>query len=76
VIVCVVVVVVVVVVLHLGTFQCGGVLGNDSLVHVADLEPADGLEQSSPVVTSGEVGVLQHLLRDLSVELGGDVAQV
>lgn len=63
--------------LHLGGHRRGILLlRQDALVHTPDLEPADGLEQARAVVASGEVGVLQHLLGDLSVELGGDVAQV
>lgn len=62
--------------LGLCRFEDAGLLGADLLVQLSDLEADDGLEEARPVVAAGEVGVLQHLLRDLAVELGRDVAQV
>ena len=43
---------------------------NKSLVHLSQLQPTDCLEQTSAVVRAREMGVLEHLLGDLSVELG------
>jgi hypothetical protein len=40
------------------------------LVEVPDLEPDDGLEEPRAVVAAGDVGVPEHLLRHLPVELG------
>lgn len=43
---------------------------DDLLVEVPDLEPDDGLEEPRAVVAAGDVGVPEHLLRHLPVELG------
>lgn len=43
---------------------------HEGLVDLSQLEATDGLEKASAVVGAGEVGVLQHLLSDLTVELG------
>ncbi len=43
---------------------------NKGLVHLSQLEPTDCLEQTSAIVGSWEMGVLQHLLCDLTIELG------
>jgi hypothetical protein len=49
---------------------------DDLLVHLADLESADGLEQARAVGGPGERRVLEHLLRDLAIELGRRLRQV
>lgn len=43
---------------------------NKGLVHLSQLEPTDSLEQTSAIVGSWEMGVLEHLLCDLAIELG------
>ena len=50
----------------------GGLL----LVKFADLEGGEGLEESCAVVGPGGIGELEHLLGELSVELGGSVGEV
>ena len=50
--------------------------GYELLVEVSDLQADYGLEEAGPVVAAVEVGVLQHLLSDFAVELGGDVAEM
>lgn len=60
-----------------GSFQwSGSLLGDNLLVEVSDLQPDYGLEEAGSVVAAREIGVLQHLLGDLPVELCGEVAQV
>ena len=44
--------------------------------HLSDLQSYNCLEKACAVVGAWELGVLQHLLCDLSVELGTSVAQV
>mmetsp|Transcript_4334 Transcript_4334/g.9805 ORF Transcript_4334/g.9805 Transcript_4334/m.9805 type:complete len:407 (+) Transcript_4334:94-1314(+) len=51
-------------------------LAHLELVELADLQAHERLEQSRSVVASGEVAVLQHLLRQLAVELARRVAEV
>lgn len=51
-------------------------LGRDALVHLAHLERHQRLQQARAVVAAREPAVLEHLLRDLAVELGAGVAQV
>jgi hypothetical protein len=48
--------------------------GDYLLEQVSNLQPDNGLEETSSVVTAGEIGMLQHLLGDFSIELGRDVA--
>ena len=43
---------------------------NKGLVHLSQLQPTDCLEQTSAIVGSWEMRVLQHLLGDLAIELG------
>ena len=43
---------------------------HDCLIHLSQLETTDGLEKASAVVGAREMGVLQHLLCNLAVELG------
>lgn len=47
-----------------------------SLVDFPDLEADNGLEQTGTISRAGELGVLEHLLCDLSIELGAGVAEV
>lgn len=49
---------------------------NDLLVEVSYLQPDKGLEKPGTVVAAGEIGVLEHLLSDFSIELGREVAEV
>ena len=44
--------------------------------HLSDLQTDNGLEKTSAIVGARELRVLQHLLCDLSIELGTCVAQV
>ena len=46
------------------------------LVELADLEGRERLEESGAVVRAGAVAHLDHLLRELAVELRGRVGQV
>ena len=48
----------------------------DALVELAHLEAAEGLEEAGTVVGAGAVLVLEHLLGDLTVELGGGAGEV
>ncbi|KAK4400987.1 protein BASIC PENTACYSTEINE7 [Sesamum angolense] len=48
----------------------------DLLIEVSDLQADDGLEETGSVVAAWEICMLQHLLGDFTVELGGDVAQM
>mmetsp|Transcript_5430 Transcript_5430/g.18886 ORF Transcript_5430/g.18886 Transcript_5430/m.18886 type:complete len:398 (-) Transcript_5430:65-1258(-) len=50
--------------------------GRELLREVAHLEAHDGLEEPGAVVGPRRVRVLEHLLRDLAVELGARVAEV
>lgn len=43
---------------------------NELLEQVSDLQSNDSLEETSSIVASGEILVLQHLLSDFTVELG------
>lgn len=44
--------------------------------HLSDLQTDNGLKQACAVSGAWELGVLQHLLSDLSIELGAGVAEV
>uniref|UniRef100_A0A1J3DGT8 Uncharacterized protein n=2 Tax=Noccaea caerulescens TaxID=107243 RepID=A0A1J3DGT8_NOCCA len=59
-----------------GSLHRHHLLLGDALVHLAHLQAHNGLEQAGAVVGAGEGGVLEHLLRDLAVELGRGVGQV
>lgn len=48
----------------------------DALVHFANLEADNGLEEAGAVVGTRERRVFEHLLRDLTVELGRRRRQV
>merc|ERR1740130_1272413 len=54
----------------------GDLLGGDLLVDLAGLERAEGLEEAGAVVRARGVRELEHLLRELAVELGGSVGEV
>lgn len=54
----------------------GLVGGSFLLIQLPNLETRKSLEESRSVVASGSVGELEHLLGELSVELGGGVAEV
>lgn len=43
---------------------------------VSDLQANDGLEEACAIVAPREIRVLEHLLGGLSIELGGDVAEM
>merc|ERR1711918_80908 len=51
-------------------------LAGEVLVHLADLERRERLEEARAVVRAGRVGVLEHRLRELAVELGARVGEV
>ena len=44
--------------------------------HLSDLQTNNGLKQACAVGGSWELGILQHLLSDLSIELSAGVAEV
>ena len=49
---------------------------SNALVELAHLEAAEGLEEAGAVVGARAVLVLEHLLGDLAIELGGGVGEV
>ena len=57
---------------------CSRLQGNASALisHLSDLQTNNGLKQACAVGGSWELGILQHLLSDLSIEFGAGVAEV
>lgn len=43
---------------------------HECLIHFPQFQTTDGLEEASAIVGAWEVGVLEHLLCDLTIELG------
>ncbi|KAF9689595.1 hypothetical protein SADUNF_Sadunf01G0108700 [Salix dunnii] len=51
-----------------------GSAGQDLLKEVSYFQPDDCLEETCSIVAAGEISMLQHLLGNFSIKLGGEVA--